>query len=281
MPMSPAGGGPASEMVPSLAGQPISNFGTQVTASATPNTYGSYAEIIETAADWYGFYMVCTAMNHGGAQANTLITLGKDESGGTSYSDWITDILTGPAGDANQPHSSGVWFYFPLFVPSGTAIAAKRACQRASDTGRIRLYGQSKPDYPETWWLGGKVETVGANTADSGGVDVVPGTTSEGSWTSIGTTSNDWRFVQVGIGQKDSITSGAQYELDLSYGTTGGDRILGTPVYFHFGISEEVHKLPHVMGFYADIPSGSTIYARAQTSSTATDELDVAVYGVY
>lgn len=281
MPLGIAGGTAAATMDPSLVGQPVSAFGTNITSGGSADTYGSYAEIIEPTVDWYGFWMCSTSWNFSGQVCNTIATLGKDESGGTSYSDWITDILIGPAGDSNQAHASGTWMYFPVFVPAGTAIAAKASSNRVSNNGYVRLYGHSKPDYPETWWMGSHVETLGAVTADSGGTNVVPGTTSEGSWTSIGTTSNSWRFLQVGIGQLDSIASGAQYEVDISYGVSGGDRIVGPPVYFHFGISEEVHTLPSMMGFYADIPSGSTIYARAQTSGTATNELDVAIYGVY
>ena len=103
--------------------RPASANGTAVTPAV-----GSYGTAVQLGSDLtQDAYGILINMNTNFASANsrnTCVTIGVDESGGSSPTDKIVGLLCGGSA-AYTRNGGGNWYYFPLFIPSGSAIFAK------------------------------------------------------------------------------------------------------------------------------------------------------------
>lgn len=247
---------------------------TFVSAGASANTKGSYQELIgSTPFDVSGFMM--------------------HPRRGSMNGDSLLDIAIGGAGSeqvilANMLlyyHSIrfGHSIYVPLTIPKGTRIAFRLQSTHASATigmvltlfggGAIRGSGLQRAS---TW---------GANTGDSGGVQVDPGGTAhtKGSYSEItGSTGHhvDWLLVFRGNQANNADTVGA-YLFDIAIGAGGSEQVIVPDIPFVTGSGTE-QPAPALWSFPCSIPAGSRIAIRAQSSVTdATDRLkDYVVVGL-
>jgi hypothetical protein len=259
------------------------NYGTAITPGAS-NTFGSYTEILPATS--HDTYLVKLCINFGNsstAARDLLVTIGIDPAGGTSYSDFIVNLMGSCASSFQSGAAAGAgigghWYEFPVRIPAGSTIAAKASVNNAtagSVAVAIWCYGQ--PSAPETIKYGSYVETIGANTAASNGTAVTQGTTSMGSWTSLGNTTKDLWFFQFGVGSNNASFVVTSHIAELSCGANN-DMII-TNGYFSMGSQESMGKLPHSQGFRR-VPAGTTIYGRSQSSNTAATSFSMAAYGV-
>jgi hypothetical protein len=267
-----------------LATRPAAAFGTSITPG-TSNSYGSYTEILGDAnvtRDCYGMMLNFNSSFVTVQARDILATIGIDVAGGSSYVDFISHLLASCAGSFDEGHG-GHWYYFPVFIPAGAAIAAKASVNNGTaSTMRCAIWLYGAPKNLSGLVYGQGVETVGAVTASSRGTAVTPGTTSEGSWTSIGTTTRKWKFAQHGMGINDtSLTSGGAYANDLSFGDGTNNILLD---------QDKMHLVPNTTEAlsaqlraqsYCDVPLGETIYGRSQCSGTPDSNVSMAAYGVY
>jgi hypothetical protein len=263
-----------------LTTRPVSGagFGTSITPGN--NTYGSYASILaggSIANDCYWLEVCINANTVSAAARDTIVTIGVDSSGGTAYEDLIPHLLASCAANYGSLQN-GVLYAFPVFVKAGSQLAAKASVNNATvGTLRvsIKLYGQ--PSRPDSIWWGHSVEAIGINTGTSAGTDVTSGTTSEGSWTSLGTSVRRCCYWQLGVGINNSAMSNFQYHLDISTGDASNKSVILQDVPM---VTTTNETLSMAQGpAWLDVPAGGTIYARAQCSSTA-QTLNMAAYGV-
>lgn len=260
-------------------------WGTAITPG-TSNSFGSYTQVLAAASVARDCYGVLLNFNNNFANTesrNTLVTIGVDPAGGTSYTDTISNLLASCAAGLNDA-CGGHWYYFPIFIKSGSSIAAKASVNHATArtvSCAAWLYGAPKNISGLIYGHG--VEPIGALTASSSGTAVTPGTTSEGAWTDLGTTTRAWKFVQYGMGCDDStMGSAAFYTADLSYGTgvptpkviLDEDKLYMSAANEQLGGNLRSHT-------YCDVPSGMNIYGRIQAGGTPDSNLSMAAYGVY
>lgn len=253
-------------------------FGTSITPAE--NAYGSYTSILSAASiteDCYWIEVNINSNTVSAAARDALVTIGVDSSGGTSYVDLIPHLL-GSNASYHGNNQTGMNYSFPLFIKAGSQLAAKASVNNAT-VGTLRvsvkLYGA--PSRPEAIWHGSAVEAVGVVTATSKGTDITAGTTSEGSWTSLGTTTGRCAYWQLGGGINNSATSNFQYHLDIATGD-GSNKIPILQDVSFVTTTSEMCSLFQGPG-WMDVPAGGTIYARAQCSSTG-QTISVAAYGV-
>lgn len=262
-----------------LTTRPAAAFGTSITPGN--NTYGSYTEILSdtnVTRDCYGILININSIATVAAAKDCLCTIGIDTSGGTSYVDFISHLL---CSCATTYDTAGVYYYFPVFIPAGTAIAAKMSVNNATvGTGRVAIWLFGAPSNPENLVYGTGVETIGAVTASSRGTAVTSGTSSEGSWTSLGTTTRECFLWQMGMGCNDSSMTVVWYHADLSYGNGTNQRIIIQDQFFWATSSEVLGNYLYPPGQVL-VPVGGTIYGRLQCSGTADSNLSLAAYGVY
>jgi hypothetical protein len=193
----------------------------------------------------------------------------------------IPDLLAGysppPAALGGFPRHA----IFPLYIPAGSRLSARAQSVRTTGSTKVwieLLGGAHGPD----WWCGEQVIAYGITAASSIGTNVTQGgTSSEGSWTSIGTTSQDHKaliFLVHGSNTDTTMQTSAQ-NWDVGIDTTS-TAILAQDFLSMSGTAESIGQHGIWMPIYADVPSGSVLAVRGSASVASPDVLDVALYGV-
>lgn len=249
-------------------------------ASVTPGTidYGSYVQLgSDLTADAYGILININSNSGANASRNTLVRIGVDEAGGTSYTARI-DSLIGGGAPTYATSGGGVWYYFPLFIPSGSAVAAA-AYGSVATAIRVGAVFMQNPSNPSMIRKGSFVEAVGISGTT--GTAVTAGTTSEGAWTLLGTTTNRCWWWQVGlqVSTADTSWNATANHVDLAVGDGSTYDIIILDANVCLTTNEQVTNPPLTAGVEWDVPAGSSIYVRAQCSGTA-DPIQVAAYGL-
>lgn len=261
---------------------PSATPGTAVTPGAS-NAEGSWTQIFSAANVAYDIDLLYIAIGGGnttGTDKSHLVDIGVDPAGGTSYSAIINNIVCGQS----QTVTTG-WtdFIFPIRIKAGSTVAVR--CQGVAATaGTIRVVcrGYGRPSRPAMLHSGQYSETIGTVTG-SGGTSFTPGNAAEGSWVSLGTTTKDLWWWQLGV-QCSNGTITAQYtHVDLAYGdATNKKMIIESLSIGWYGTAEiAAWTLPfyHIEG-YCDVPAGSTIYVRGRCSTTPATGYNALAIGI-
>ena len=262
--------------------RPSSNFGTTVTASATPNTYGTYTSLIT--AIGFEVWGIAININTGSTAATdvrSLLTIGKDEAGGSSFTDYIPDLICGKA--STFDNFSGFNYYFPMLFKSGSSIGAKLQSSVASQTIRVSIRAFGAPAYPEATKVGSILETFGVVAATSEGTALTPGTTSEGVFTAAltankGVAAREFWWWQLGYSISNTVAVAQLLHVDVYAGDATTKRRIIEPCVVRVDTGEAMCCDPHIGS--ATIASGDLVYARSQSSATPETGHTVAVYAV-
>lgn len=256
----------------------VSSGGTVVTSAGSANALGTKVDLINTTnfeTDWveilfYNNFAAATV-------TDSLVNIYVGGSGSEQLlipnlgAGWVHTGWTG-AGIVVKRYG------FPLRIPSGSVIRADHQSVRISTgvTCIINLFGDGHNDH----WCGTKVEAVGAVTASSRGTNILPGTTSDGTFTNLGTTVNEFGFIQPMLcGHSDTTLTDAGWTLDLG---VNGVALTGLDEFIFVGdTSERIGNFS--MGRYFTLPAGADLEARLQsdTGGGAAENKSVIAYGVY
>lgn len=253
--------------------------GTVITPGSS-NTKGSYATVIAAAniTQQVDFMRIQFCNDDVSAAArDTVADIGIDPAGGTSFSVLIPDLLLSCAGGTD---SGGVQFKFPIRVPSGATIGCRGAVNNAT-AGTFRCWIQvwGRLAYQEDAPYNQKCIAYGIG-ASSNGTAVTPGNGSKGSYASLGTTSRRHQYWQAGIGVNDATLSGLAYYVDLAFGDASNKILIVRDLYCQNATDESMIRPVAQECTQYDVPSGATLYARAQASGTPDSNFSVAAYGV-
>lgn len=249
--------------------------------SVTPgnNTYGTYADFGTLTIDDDVFGMI-VGVNNGavGASAkDTLVTIGADPAGGTSYSDLIPHLIVPSSG--GYLLTGGIRYFFPLRVKSGTTLGAKATVNNAT-VGTVRVWVTllCRPSRPDLVRVGSFVRAFGAVTATSKGTDVTVGDT-VGSWVQLGAALAEplW-FWQLGLGVNNATMPNDAVHIDLGIGdaTNKDIAIENHPVHTDGNNESVVAVYP---GEYADAATGALVYGRG-IGDVALSGTSMIAYGV-
>ncbi len=205
---------------------------------------------------------------------------------------YLVDIALGAAGSeqvlinnlfcsvANTTNAR--YFYFPVAVPAWTRIAARYQVT-GSVTSDIRV---AVTGFAQGWFAAesyGRVITLGATAADSGGIQLVhPGVAhTKGAYSQIAaSTSASISALLIALGNSDGDYSltGQQCFMDIAVGSAGAEQVLLPNLYFK---STGFQFYPEIIGpLPAQIPANSRVAGRMQGGSTATDHVDIILYGL-
>lgn len=252
--------------------------GIQVTASASTNTKGSYAQIVSaTDRDWYGFWL----------QLNG----GTSPSGVNSAS--LMDFAIGPAANesvvlpnmlcGNRLSSTGATsnpaVYIPLYIPKGVRVSARMQSATASRINRVMMWAESGASAPRPIFT--KCDVYGVDTSNSTGTNITTSASANtfGSWVNVGaTTTRDYKAFGIGFqGKNVSTLSTRSYILEGGFGSTAFMRaVLNTST------AESVITNVSAQVVTQNIPAGTQLQARASTDAAANTETpQVAFYCFY
>jgi hypothetical protein len=269
----------------SVAGtRPTTTWGTAITPAQ--NAKGNWAAVIAAASvvnDVWGVYVLFHSNNVAVAARDTIVDIGYDPAGGTSYGVVIPDLLASCAAGLSAP-GAGLAYYFPVRIPAGSAIAARASINNATvGTLRciIKLFGL--PKFPHLTRVGAYVTAFGITAASSCGTPVTVGTTADGPWAALGTPTTEHWYWQLGFGVSDnSMTSGGIYTNDLAFGdATNKHLILEDFLAIVSGSSEAIiTQMAQPSSPYRTVPASVAVYGRSQCSGAADTNISLAAYGV-
>lgn len=265
-----------------LTTRPPANGGSAWGTTVTPgnNTYGSWAQLIAaTTYDTFYIEVNFNSVTTAAAVKDCIANIGIDPAGGTAYTTLIPHLLCSDAQYTAYTGHWGVSYQFPVFIPAGSSIACQMSVNNATvGTGRcnIKVYGQ--PSHPEKIKFGTSVEAVGITTATSTGTVVTSGTTSEGAWVNLGTTTARGCFLQFGVSHTASTMGNEAFHADVSFGGTFGKTIVIQDAQIYLTNAESVSMIQPPA--WCSIPSGDTIYGRYQCGDAPTAGIGMAAYVV-
>jgi len=246
-----------------------------VTASATANTKGSWAQLVAATPIHASAMVVMIASPS--AAGDYLIDIG---IGAAQFE----AILMPNILYCRRAADVCAHFCLPIGVPAGARLAARIQSTSGGATvaAAIMLLSHGFPGMAHF----GFVQDYGTVLADSGGVSVDPGATlnTKNTWSQlVAATVRPARWLMISIGNVgNNVRSNANWLFDVAIGPAGQEH----PILANMGLNAFTTPdlvQPLVYGpFPVAIPSGSRIAAHAQCDiSDATDRLfDIAVYGV-
>jgi hypothetical protein len=261
---------------------PSATIGTSVVPGAS-NAEGSWTQIASSAniaQDIYGIYLqIHTGATSAAAKLHVL-DIGVDPAGGTSYSAVITDLVCGESPSlavaGNREH------YFPFYIKAGSSVAV-RISGNAATAGTVRVaarfYGyRSRPEY---FPVGTFSESFGVS--GTSGTSITPGNAADGSWVSIGTTTNPLWWWQLGY-QINNGTITAEYTyLELAWGDGSNKHTIfkvmhGGTTGETCGLAAQTSLLWHAA--YQPVPGGVNIYVRGRCNNAPDTGYQVGVIGI-
>lgn len=273
----PTGAQAFSLIQSNASSRPLNNIGMVVTPSTTEK--GAWVQTFASVSnDSYGLLMNINSNSTAGTTRSTLLDVGVDPAGGTDYQVLIPNLICGGA-YTYYTGMGGFWYFFPIFIPAGASVAV-RAHSTATNGFRIFMQLLQEPLNPAMVKTGSFIETLGITTSPNG-TDIVPGTTSEGDWVLVGTTTRRLWWWQAGLqfAPDDPSTSNNAYHLDVAVGDGTNFTVILQDHLFTANTAEAFGSVLRTNFCQFDVPAGSNIYARVQTITLA-NAYTCAVYGM-
>lgn len=260
-----------------LSTRPAAAWGTTVTPG-TGGSFGSWATALSAlASEAFG---ILIHINNGSTSATTrnhLVDIGVDTAGGTSFTTVIPYLLGGHAAPANV---GGIFYYFPLYIPAGASIGV-RAIGTVATTFNVAITVVGKPRRPDSVLCGTKVESFGQTTASATGTTVTAGTTSDGSWTQLGsTTTRSLWWWQTGLTCVDTTMTANTHTLDLASGNATNKDIILENALSIWTAAEQITTLAGLVPAFDRTAVGENVYGRVQCSGTADSALSMMAWGL-
>jgi len=263
--------------------RPTAAWGTSVTPGN--NTMGTYAQVLtaaNVAKDVFGLGIQFNSNAVSAAARDTLVDIGVDAAGGSSYTVLIPTLSASSAAPAIGAFGSGLKYFFPIYIKAGSTVAVRASVNNATvGTLRcgLRIFGAPRDLRNVT--VGTKVIAYGVTTATSTLTAVTPGTTSEGTWTSLGTVATGdtpW-YWQYGVGVNQGTITATAYSGDLGIGDGSNKAIVGEDRVWQGTTTEQWYDNGGSEGYY-QAAAGDTIYGRLQCSGTAITGLSMGAWGM-
>lgn len=254
------------------------------------NVMGSYVQLLaggdvsggggwpDGCGDGFGIFLSVTNVGVTSQAHNALMTIGIDPSGGSSYTDWIENLLISAA--TTNTVGGAYTYYFPIRIPHGAALAVKgqdsHATPVATSYCRLRIY--CKPTHPELIRVGTFVKSFGVDMATSAGTGVTEGTGSDGAYTQLGSALDKEIFYwEWGVGVSGTSIVGSNHLVDIAVGDASNKRRVIRNAMWIGATTETIGKPPS--GEYGPGAIGDLVYARSQNGG-AQPGLSYAAYGV-
>lgn len=260
------------------ATRPATAWGTSVTPAILAKS--TWVQIFTGAQVSTEIFGVLVLINNGSTSATTrnmLVDIGIDPLGGTNYTTVIPDLLGGHAAPITV---GGIYYYFPLYIPAGSSVAARALGTATAFNVALTLFG--KPRRPDSVMVGQKVFAFGAAGGTSAvGTTVTAGTTAEGAWTNLGSfTSMPLWWWQCGLTCTDNTMSANAHTIDIATGDATNKDIVLQDVLSIFTAAEQITTLPAVYPGFDRTATGSLVYGRVQCSGTPDASLSMMAYGL-
>lgn len=247
---------------------PSATPGMVVTPGAS-NVEGSWTAVASSSDIAQDCYWIGIRIAEGATSSQIkshLLDVGVDPAGGTSYTEVISNIVCGAAFSTSN-RQGGHFFLFPIFIKAGSSVAVRiQGSNVTAGTVRvcIKFYGQ--PSDPDNCLVGTFAETIGS-IASSQGTSFTPGNAADGSWTSLGTTTNNLWWWQICYQVSNTTVTVEETYIDIAYGDASNKVLIMRIMHIGSAIEECGPLIPYNLNFleaYCPVPAGSNIYVRGR-----------------
>lgn len=244
----------------------------QVDCGAANNTKGSWVEVIaSTPIDLAGLVLIVNATYN---NREYLIDIGVGAA--ASEVAIVSNLLFCHAGTSFW--ASSAQYDIPIQIPAGTRISIRQQAVYNSPSNWLKMSVQMIPLNSFNYSSFQCCDTYGANTADTGGVEIDPGGTAntKGSWVEIvSATERPVKAMFFSLGAaNDYVKSSCYWAVDVGIGSAGNEVALVQDFNVSIWVSSDQMQPQTSQLFYLDIPEGTRIAARSKcTIITATDRL--------
>jgi len=258
------------------------SHGTGITpgASDAEGNWTAVASSANIAQDVYGVLLLVAGGGSTGQIKDHLLDIGVDPAGGTAYVAVVSNLVCGESALSISQGAQGRYFYFPLFIKSGSSVAIRvQGSNATAGTVRVVLEFFGQPSHPELVRVGQYSETIGTITG-SAGVSFTPGNSgAEGSWVSLGTTTLALWWWQLGIQCTNTVISDAQSFFDLAYGDGTNKDIIIQNLAIITATTERIGQ-GQAENCFCDVPAGAELFVRGSCSGTADTGWNAVAVGV-
>lgn len=266
-----------------IVGYNDNGYGTHIVAAGSANTKGTTTLVMSGVAiteDCYGISIVfCSGST--AAQATMFLTdIYIDPTGGSTWGSPVINNLA--ASSPSLIPGGGDQYYFPLFIKAGSSIGARAQSSVVNARVRLGITVYGKPKYPELIKTGTKVYTFGATTASTTGTTITPGSAGAiGSYVSLGPTSGNYFWWQVGNLINDTTQSVVNVRIDVAVGDSSNKKTVMEGV-FRSGNSSEQSMKTAFGNFipFAEVGPNQQVYVRAGCSAVPDSAHSAIVYAV-
>jgi hypothetical protein len=247
--------------------------GTTVTAHASVNTKGNWTQLIASANfDAYGVTLLIASDTPAAVAVANLYDIGIGANPNeavviSNYPNVTTSNITGT-------HS----MFIPVFIPKGSRVSCRKQSNTTAQTGSVVIFlhgGFSAPP----WKSFAGAEAIGVDTADSGGVTHVPGSTgSESTWADLGSpTSRQYgALIPRVLAGSDTITSSGVGHVEF-----GINSVTLAEFIFVSTTAEAMGPIHPSIPIYGNFPASTQFMVRAEMQGTPDDNYEFALMGLF
>ena len=252
----------------------IATRGTVLTADSTANTKGAWVEISSsTPIDANGFWLNLFGIFAGkflidiatGAESSEVVLIENIMFHGSGSS-----VSGGVARSA----------YIPLAIPSGTRVAGR--CQAATGSSTVDIVLTLADETSQSARPCARVTTYGADTSDSGGVAVDPGTPANTKVRTqiVASTTNDIELLLVAMTSQVTTANTIRFIFDVETGAAASEVVLIPNNPANQGTATDTSAPAFYGPFPVNISAGTRISINMQASETSAGRIqDFVLYG--
>lgn len=249
--------------------------GTSITTGAAAGTKGTAVQLIaSTSFDYYWLTIIASGYGASATASEGCLDI---LAGAVTEEVIIPNLLMGYCGQLGGGFCWPKRWDFPLYIPSGTRLAAQAAGARTTTAMRVWFFGYGGSGMPGCR-VGSKVVTYGVTVPN--GTTVVPGASAaEGAWTQITASTTEDHFALVPSFQvsADTTTNVLGQAVDIGVGAATEEEIAQSYWYFT-DLTETMGGPINPMPCFQDIPSGTRLSMRASNSGVNDGAYNAALH---
>lgn len=268
---------------------PNGGQGVVVTVGAS-NVKGSWVDLFGGTLTKDAFALELMAWDqstsNSGQVPASLVDVGVDPAGGTTYTTVIANLLVGFPRSSGGNAGPGPSWAFPIKIKSGSSVAVRAASASATPGNyRMRAAVYQDPTRPEAFRTGSRVQTIGAVAASSRGtlIPTAADARNDSAWVSLGSLSEDCWWVQPAVGMSDAAFANNDCAtVDFAIGNAGTKTIIIEHLHFGYSTVEETNLVPKPLWEnFKELKSGTEVFARLRTRGNNGDpDINAAIYCV-
>ena len=263
-------------------GAASAEFGTTVTANATPHAEGTSIAQLVASTGFLSYGITVMTCGTAAATASTRMLVDILIGAGGSEIELIPNLLAGNKDLTSGATSDVAMYHFPIMIPAASRISARAQALIVSDTCTVAIWLHEQPRNVNGWY-GTRVTAYGVDGAASTGTSHSPGNGSYAAATQLtASTTNRIQYMQIGIdGLTDTTLSNSRGLVRIGVGATPTYLVEDLPWHESTTVESITNSWANFIlsQMRFSIPAAQSLHVSAQRN-VAAEARGFVVYGV-